>query len=50
MRRYRYSGKVYKDFIEFLSFRVVEDQANACKTILYKKYVYRIYGNEYKWL
>jgi len=45
VRRYRYNGKVYKHFVEFLWYRVVDNQSIACKMILYKKF-----SNEYKWM
>ena len=43
--RYRYDGKTYKHFAEFLKFRIIENQSTKCKNILFKKLT-----NEYKWM
>ena len=33
--RYRYQGSIYKNFIDFLSKRIIEEQSGKCKQILH---------------
>ena len=43
--RYRYDGKTYRHFAEFLKYRIIEHESTKCKTILFEKLT-----NEYKWM
>tara|TARA_E500000178_G_scaffold312107_1_gene328538 strand:- start:351 stop:704 length:354 start_codon:yes stop_codon:yes gene_type:complete len=43
--RYRYQGKTYKHFAEFLKYRIIENESSKCKNILFEKLT-----NEYKWM
>jgi hypothetical protein len=42
--RYRYDGKTYKHFADFLKYRVIDQQAMRCKIVISEKL-----NNEYKW-
>ena len=44
MLRYRYDGKTYKHFAEYLKFRIIEHQSMRCKDVIFQKLT-----NEYKW-
>lgn len=43
--RYRYDGKTYKHFAEFLKYRIIENESTKCKNIVFEKLT-----NEYKWM
>ena len=43
--RYRYSGKTYKHFAEYLKYRIIEQQSMRCKQVISEKLT-----NEYKWM
>tara|TARA_Y100000992_G_scaffold171815_1_gene115625 strand:- start:4157 stop:4510 length:354 start_codon:yes stop_codon:yes gene_type:complete len=42
---YRYQGKRYKHFADFLKYRTIEQQSTKCKNILFEKLT-----NEYMWI
>ena len=42
---YRYDGKRYKHFAEFLKYRIIENQSMKCKIVIFEKLT-----NEYKWM
>jgi hypothetical protein len=43
--RYRYGGKTYKHFADFLKYRIIEQQAMRCRIVISEKLT-----NEYKWM
>ena len=42
--RYRYDGKTYRHFAEFLKYRIIDSGSTKCKNIIFEKLT-----NEYKW-
>ena len=44
MLRYRYDGRTYRHFVEFLKYRIIEHQSMKCKDVIFQKLT-----NEYKW-
>jgi hypothetical protein len=43
--RYRYDGKTYKHFAEYLKYRTIEQEASRCRVVICEKLT-----NEYKWM
>ena len=43
--RYRYDGKTYRHFAEFLKYRIIERDASRCRIVICEKIT-----NEYKWM